>query len=292
MKHSLITNLFISMRPQQWVKNLIIYAGIIFAQQFFKGPSFLKVSFAFLLFCLITSCIYLINDLKDIEKDKIHPIKKFRPLSSGRLSPKIVLIFLIVLAPLCLWLSFWLDLRFGFIVLLYFFIMVGYSFGLKEIIIIDAFIIAMGFVLRGIAGVEVMGIEMSPWFFLCASLLALFIVFCKRKHELLVLNEQAGLHRTILKQYNHTLLDQLVSITAASVILTYALYTLAPETVLKFNTRKLVYTVPFVLLGLFRFLYLVYKKEKGGSAEKLMLSDWPLICVMFSWLGAVLIILY
>jgi len=287
-----IKSLLISIRPKQWLKNLIVYAGIVFSLRLFVLGDLLKVSSAFLLFCLVTSTIYLLNDLVDRASDRLHPKKKLRPLASGQLSPTVAIIAIVVLLPFSLWLSFLLGLKFAAIVGAYYLMMFGYVFGLKKMVIVDAFIIAAGYVLRGVAGVEVINIDMSPWFLVCASLLALFIVFCKRRHELMLLGEGADRHRASLKGYGTVFLDQLIAIVTAAVIVTYSLYTLAPETVLKFNTQRLILTVPFVLFGLFRFLYLVYNEDEGGSAETIMLTDWPLILTMFGWLAAVLMILY
>ena len=288
----MIKALIISLRPKQWLKNLIVYAGIVFSLRLFVLGDLLKVSYAFLLFCAVTSTIYLLNDLVDRASDRLHPKKKFRPLASGQLSPTVAIIAISVLFPLSLWLSFLLGLKFAAIVVAYYLMMFGYVFGLKKMVIVDAFIIAAGYVLRGVAGIEVINIEMSPWFLVCASLLALFIVFCKRRHELMLLGEEADRHRASLKGYGAVFLDQLIAIVTAAVIVTYSLYTLAPETVLKFHTQRLILTVPFVLFGLFRFLYLVYNEEEGGSAETIMLTDWPLILTMLGWLAAVLVILY
>jgi len=288
----MLNNLIISLRPKQWLKNLIVYAGIVFSLRLFVLGDLIKVSYAFLLFCAVTSTIYLLNDLLDRESDRLHPKKKLRPLASGQLSPAVAIAAIIVLLPLSLWLASLLSLKFTVIVVAYYIMMFGYVFGLKKMVIVDAFIIAAGYVLRGVAGIEVINIDMSPWFLVCASLLALFIVFCKRRHELMLLGEGADRHRASLKGYGAVFLDQLIAIVTAAVIVTYSLYTLAPETVVKFHTQKLILTVPFVLFGLFRFLYLVYNEEEGGSAETIMLTDWPLIVTMLGWLGAVLTILY
>lgn len=288
----MIGALFISLRPKQWLKNLIVYAGIVFSLRLFVLVDLVKVSYAFLLFCAVTSSIYLLNDLLDRESDQLHPKKKLRPLASGRLSPTVAIIAICLLAPLSLWLSFLLSVKLVLIVILYYLMMLCYVFGLKKMVIVDAFIIAAGYVLRGVAGIEVINIKMSPWFLVCASLLALFIVFCKRRHELMLLGEAADRHRASLQGYGVVFLDQLIAIVTAAVIVTYSLYTLAPETVLKFHTQKLILTVPFVLFGLFRFLYLVYNEDEGGSAETIMLTDWPLILTMLGWLVAVLVVLY
>lgn len=281
-----------SARPKQWVKNLIIFAGFIFAQRFFVVADLTKVLWAFILFCLVSSCIYFINDLKDVKTDQLHEKKKKRPLASGKLSPWFVIAVLLILLPAIIIAAFVLNYYFGLIITTYALMMIAYTYGLKNVVIIDAFIIATGFVLRGVAGLVVIGAEMSAWFFVCALLLALFIVFCKRRNELVVLGDQAINHRQILAEYNKPLLDQLISIVASAIIVTYSLYTLAPETIAKFNTGNLVFTVPFVLLGVFRFLYLVYKKEKGGSAEKLMLTDLYLILVMLGWISTAFIVIY
>ncbi|MFA5839259.1 MAG: decaprenyl-phosphate phosphoribosyltransferase [Candidatus Margulisiibacteriota bacterium] len=284
--------LWISLRPKQWLKNLIIFAGILFALKLSNLPLFINTVYAFLLFCAVTSCIYLINDLKDMQNDKLHSSKKLRPLASGALSPIIAKLFVIVALPFSLFFSYQLNVNFCYLVVAYIIIMLGYTFGLKKIVILDAFIIAAGYVIRAVAGVEVIGVVFTPWFLVCAFLLALFIVFCKRRNEILVLGENAVIHRLVFQEYNLQYLDQLISVVTAAIILTYSLYTLSSETVQKFNTSNLIYTVPFVIFGLFRYLYLVYKKDEGGSAENLMLSDIPLIGAMFGWLFAVIVILY
>ena len=283
--------LFESLRPKQWVKNLIVFAALIFAQKALVLKLSLRAVFAFVVFCGISSCIYLINDLKDIKKDKLHPDKSRRPLASGKLSKSPALLFLICFTPLFLFLAFWFNLFFGIVVFIYFVLMLAYTFYLKEIVILDAFIISTGYVLRGVAGAVIVSVEISFWFFICASLLALFIVFCKRRHELLILDAESIKHRRVLVEYNTLLLDQFISIVAASTVVAYSLYTVAPETILKFHTENLIFTIPFVLFGLFRYLYLVYKKDGGGSAEKIMLSDKPLIFDMFAWLLVVFLVL-
>jgi len=284
--------LWISMRPKQWLKNLIIFAGIIFALKLTNLPLLINTFYAFVLFCVVTSCIYLINDLNDRQKDLLHASKKQRPLASGVFYPIIAILFVSIFLPISVFLSYLLNINFCYLVLAYIILMLGYTFGLKKIVILDAFIIAAGYVIRAVAGVEVIGVVFTPWFLICAFLLALFIVFCKRRNEILVLGENAVIHRLVFQEYNLQYLDQLISVVTAAIILTYSLYTLASETVQKFNTTNLIYTVPFVIFGLFRYLYLVYKKDEGGSAENLMLTDVPLISAMLGWLIAIICILY
>lgn len=284
--------LVVSLRPKQWVKNLIVFAGIIFAQKAFDLQMLMLTIYVFLLFCIASSCVYLINDLKDINKDKLHPKKKNRPIASGELSQNFVVIFLAGTIPSTIVISFLLNHVFGLIVLLYLLMMICYTYGLKEIAVLDAFIISGGFVLRGISGVEIIGVYMSPWFLVCASLLALFIVFCKRRHELLVLKDDAIAHRRILSEYNILFLDQLIVIISSAIIVTYILYTLAPETVQKFQTKGLLLTTPFVMFGLFRFLWFVYRQNDGGSAEDILINDPLMIITMLGWLISIIIILY
>jgi 4-hydroxybenzoate polyprenyltransferase len=284
--------LIISLRPKQWIKNLIVFAGILFAQKIFDPAMFLKTIEAFVIFCAASSSVYLINDLRDQEQDRLHPKKKHRPIASGAVAPSLAWVTLVILLPAILILSFWLNYVFGLIVLLYLIMMFGYTYRLKEIAVLDAFIISGGFVLRGVAGVEIVGIYISPWFLICASLLALFIVFCKRRHEVLVLKDNAEAHRKILSEYNAPFLDQLIGIISSATIVTYILYTLAPETVAKFHTRGLLLTAPFVVFGLFRFLWFVYRKNDGGSAEDIIIKDPIMVMTMVGWLAAAILVLY
>lgn len=287
----MILSLFKSLRPQQWTKNFFVFAGIVFSLQFFEIALLLKVVYAFVIFCMLSSAIYLINDVRDISGDRKHPKKKFRPIASGQVSIQVALglalVFLIIAIPV----SFYLDFSFALIAVAYIVLMVFYTFLLREVVILDVFSIAAGFVLRAIAGVVVIGVELSPWLIICTILLALFIALGKRRHELITLTEAAG-HRKILDEYSPQLLDQLISITAGSTIVAYALYTLWPETIAKFGTKNLVYSVPLVLYGIFRYLYLIYKKDKGGRPEKILLTDLPLIINIILWIGVLFVIVY
>lgn len=280
-----------SIRPVQWTKNLFVFAGIVFSLNFFETALLIKVIFAFIIFCFLSSAIYLINDVSDIKGDRKHPQKKFRPIASGQISIPAVLgvalIFLI--ASLCA--AFYLNFAFALAALAYVVLMILYTFLLRDVVILDVFSIAAGFVLRAVAGVVVIGVELSPWLVICTILLALFIALGKRRHELLTLSE-AVYHRKILDEYNPQLLDQLISAAAGSTVLAYALYTLWPETIANFRTRNLVYSIPFVLYGIFRYLYLIYKKEEGGRPEKILLTDLPLIIDIILWVVSLLIIIY
>ncbi|MFC1571672.1 decaprenyl-phosphate phosphoribosyltransferase [Candidatus Margulisiibacteriota bacterium] len=280
-----------SLRPQQWTKNFFVFAGLIFSLNFFDSALLLKVIWAFIIFCLLSSAVYIINDLRDIEGDRQHPRKKLRPIASGQLGLPVALVLAVILFVAAIYWAYNLNFSFFLIALAYVGLMLAYTFLLKEIVLLDVFSIAAGFVLRAIAGVVVIAVELSPWLIICTILLALFIALGKRRHELLTLDAAAS-HRQILDEYNPQLLDQLISAVAGSTILAYALYTLWPETLSKFETKNLVYSVPFVLYGVCRYLYLIYKQDKGGRPEKVLLSDLSLMINILLWIGSLFIIIY
>jgi 4-hydroxybenzoate polyprenyltransferase len=284
---------FRSMRPKQWTKNLILFAALIFSQNVLSPPHLFKTIVAFFIFCIISGCVYLINDLFDLEQDKIHPVKNKRPLASGALAPSIAIIatvFLLCLSLLCAVLL--TNLSFIFIALIYFILQIAYSTVLKHIVILDVFSIAAGFVLRALAGAEVIEVPFSTWLLFCAILLSLFLALSKRRHELILLEDDAIHHRKILFEYSPYLLDQMISVVTASTVITYSLYTVSEDTVSKFGTDRLKYTIPFVLYGIFRYLYLIHQKNEGGSPEKVLLNDLPLIICIILYGMTVGIILY
>jgi len=280
-----------SMRPAQWTKNFFIFAGIIFSIKFFDVSLLLKVSYAFVIFCFLSSAIYIINDIRDIEGDKKHPKKKNRPIASGQVKIPIALTMALVFIMISIYAAFLLGFSFALVALCYVGLMILYTFVLRDLVILDVFSIAAGFVLRAVAGVVVIGVEFSPWLLICTILLALFIALGKRRHELLTLTEAVG-HRKILEEYNPQLLDQLISAAAGSTVMAYSLYTLWPQTIAKFGTTNLVYSIPFVLYGVFRYLYLIYRKERGGEPEKILLTDLPLIMDILLWVASLIIIIY
>lgn len=281
-----------SLRPSQWTKNLFVFAGIVFSLKFFEIALLLKVTYAFIIFCFLSSSIYLINDIIDAENDRKHPIKKLRPIASGRLSATLALSAAVILAVISLSAAFYLDRSFALVALSYFLLMIFYTFVLRDIVILDVFSIAAGFVLRAVAGVVIIAVELSPWLIICTILLSLFIALGKRRHELVTLSGEAVEHRKILDEYNPQLLDQLISAVAGSTVMAYALYTLWPETIAKFGTHNLVYSIPFVLYGIFRYLYLIYQKEKGGKPEEILLTDIPLMVDILLWIGSLMLIIY
>ena len=283
---------FRSMRPRQWTKNLILFAALIFSQNIFSPLLLFRAVAAFAIFCFLSGCVYIINDLLDLKQDQIHPIKSKRPLASGKLKPATAVIAAIAL--FCL--SFgsaaaFTNLTFMLVALIYFVLQLAYSTLLKHVVILDVFCIAAGFVLRAIGGAEVIDVPFSTWLLFCTMLLSLFLALSKRRHELLLLEDDAVHHRKILFEYSPYLLDQMISVVTASTVITYTLYTVSEDTVSKFGTDRLKYTIPFVLYGIFRYLYLIHQKNEGGSPEHVLLNDLPLIiCVLLYGLTVGLIL--
>ncbi len=270
-----------ALRVTQWTKNAVVFAAFIFALgDPGQGITIAHIAWvlpAALLFCLVSSGIYLLNDVRDIEYDRKHPTKKRRPVASGELPIPTALLLSAVLLLAGLTGGWILSPPFFTALAAYAGLQVVYTFGLKQIALIDIFVIAGGFVLRALAGALVIEVTISPWLLLCALLLALFLGLCKRRHEKVVLNEIADTTRASMVQYDERLLDQLIAIVSAATIVSYALYTLWPDTVDKFGTTGLGFTIPFVIFGLFRYLDLVYRHEQGGRPEKILLTDKPLL---------------
>ncbi|MGA2090341.1 MAG: decaprenyl-phosphate phosphoribosyltransferase [Endomicrobiales bacterium] len=278
MKH-----LIISLRPRQWIKNLFLLAGILFSRHLFD-PAFLEVVIsAFVVFCLLSGAVYLLNDVKDIENDKNHPRKSLRPIAADLLSKKAALVSFYVITALSLGVAFLLGMPFFLTAVGYFILQVAYTLFLKDMVILDVFSIAAGFVLRVIAGAVVINVVISPWLVICTTLLALFLGLSKRRHEIETLLETAHTHRTVLQSYSTYLLDQMIGVVTASAVVCYALYTMAPETVARFNTRNLLFTIPFVLYGIFRYLFLIHKKGEGGNPETVLTADLPLLIDIVLW---------
>lgn len=280
-----------TMRPKQWTKNVVVFAPLVFDQKLFIPGYFARSLAAFVLFCLISSTVYIINDLADIEKDRLHPRKRKRPLPSGRLSPRVAIaaavIFILVSIPAALL----LDTGFALILTGYLLLNIAYSFLLKNLVIIDVMVIATGFVLRVAGGVAVVGVErFSPWLYLVVTLGALFLGFGKRRHELLLLEEGADAHRAILAEYTIPFLDQLIGLVTASMVMSYSLYTFSAPNLPANHAMML--TIPLVMYGMFRYLYLIHVKKEGGAPDELLLSDKPLLLTGVSWVVAVVLILY
>jgi len=287
-----LKQILISMRPKQWTKNMILFAPLIFSRNLFDTQSLLKIMEAFILFTLLCGAVYIFNDIIDIEKDRCHPKKSQRPLAAGKLSPRNAIIASLLIGITSLAFSLFLNIRFGMAVLSYLILQFAYTFSLKHIIILDVFSVAAGFVLRVLAGAMVIDVPVSTWLVVCTMLLALFLSFCKRRHELINLEMEAVNHRKSLKDYSAYLLDQMIAVVTASTLISYALYTMSEETVKKFGTTDLKYTIPLVLFGIFRYLYLIHQKDEGGNPESIILKDKPMMLNILFYVMAVGIILY
>lgn len=285
----------ISMRPKQWTKNLVVFAGLIFSQNFRNGELLLRSVEALAVFCLLSGVIYLVNDVADAEKDRLHPTKRLRPLAAGTLRRSTATVAALLLAVVALLWAYRLGSAFLVVACLFAVLNLVYSFGLKRVVLLDVASISLSFVLRAIGGVEALravepSIAISPWLLICTLFLSLLLAFCKRRHELVNIEDAAN-HRESLQEYSPALLDQLVGISASGSVLAYSIYTIWPETVEKFGTTNLVYTVPLVLIGIMRYLYLVYKKEKGGSPSDLLLHEKFLLVDVVAWIALVIVIL-
>ncbi len=283
--------LFKTMRPRQWTKNGFVYAALVFDGKLFEPTLFLRTTVAFVCFCLISSATYLINDLVDIEKDRQHPTKRHRPLAAGTLPPWVAIATAILFVILCLPVAFWISPSFGAILTGYLLLTLAYTFYLKRVVIVDLLVLAGGFVLRVAGGVAVIDVErFSPWLYVCMVLLALFIVMGKRRHELILLEGKASSHRTSLENYNLRFIDEMIALVTSAIVMAYSLYTFSAPNLPLNHTMML--TIPFVLYGLFRYLYLIHVKGEGGAPEELLLRDRPLLIDVALWVVAVVIVMY
>ena len=292
----LIYYILISMRPRQWTKNLIVFAGLIFSQNIAHVDLVFKSVQAFLVFCALSGVIYLVNDIADIEKDRLHEKKRNRPLPSGQLAKGPAIAASIVIGLAAIIFASRVGSDFLTVSLIFFALNFLYSFLLKKVVLLDVVSISLSFVIRAIAGVAALTevdptIEISPWLLICTLFLSLFLAFCKRRYELKHVAD-ASRHRETLAEYSPLLIDQLVAITASGAILSYSIYTIWPDTVDKFGTTDLVYTIPLVLIGLMRYLYLVYSKDKGENPSEMLLAEKFILATVFAWVLLVVAIFY
>jgi 4-hydroxybenzoate polyprenyltransferase len=289
---SFVTNLVISLRPQQWTKNLLVFAGVIFAQRL-RDPHDVAVAVgAFGIFCLLSGVVYLVNDLLDRDADRRHPTKADRPIASGALAPATAWTAAIGLGLGALAAALAINRPFAIVSAIYLALLAAYSVWFKHLVIVDVLVLAAGFVLRAIAGAVAIAVPFSSWLLLVTLLGALFIGLSKRRAELVALADGATAHRRILAEYSPYLLDQMIGVVTASTVLAYAFYTISPDVVQRFGTDRLIYTVPFIIYGIFRYLYLVHHRAGGGNPSELLVSDRPLLVCGALWALAVVIILY
>jgi 4-hydroxybenzoate polyprenyltransferase len=287
-----LLNLYISLRPGQWTKNLFVFPALVFAQRLNDPGAVLRAAIAFAVFCVLSGAVYLVNDVFDREQDRRHPLKKDRPVASGHLSVSLALTAAGVLGLAGLGTAFALGLPFFSTAVAYVAMMSSYSAFLKHIVIVDVLTIAGGFTLRAAAGAAAIAVPISHWLLVCTTLLALFIALSKRRHELTLLTVTATDHRPILDDYTPYLLDQMISVVTASTLIAYAFYTISPETTAKFGTDLLSLTIPFPLYGIFRYLYLVHRRDLGGSPADLVINDRPLLVCVALWVLSVILIIY
>lgn len=287
----MLSGLIKTMRPRQWPKNGFVFAALFFDRKVLLIDSILQAFLAFILLCLVSSAVYIMNDLADIESDREHPTKRNRPLPSGKLSINVARAALILFVVVGLTASFMLSNVFGIIVLGYFLLQVAYTWQLKHMVLLDVSTVATGFILRVAAGVAIIDVErFSPWLYVCTGFLALFLALGKRRHELVLLGDDAGNHRAILQEYNLDLIDRLMGIVATSCLVSYSLYTFQSEGLPPNHFMML--TIPFALYTLFRLLYLIHVRHEGGAPEEILLRDRPLQVTLFLWVIVIFLALY
>jgi 4-hydroxybenzoate polyprenyltransferase len=279
------------MRPRQWLKNGLVYAALFFDRQAIDLDSLARATAAFVLLCMVSSAVYIMNDLVDVENDRQHPRKKNRPIAAGELRPTVAMATSIVLAILGLVGGFLLSQELGWILAAYLLLQAVYTFYFKHVVLVDVIIVATGFILRVAAGVAVIQVErFSPWLYVCTGLLALVIALGRRRHEISLLGEDAGNHRAILDEYNLELIDRLIDIVAAAALVAYSLYTFMAEGLPRNNLMML--TIPFALYGIFRYLFLIHVRQEGGAPEEIFIRDRPMQLTLILWAAVVYLVLY
>jgi len=283
--------ILVSLRPRQWVKNFFVFAGLVFAQQLFSPAAWVALA-AFAVFCALSGAIYLLNDVADRERDRLHPQKRMRPIASGALPVARAVAIAAILLAAGLGAAWRIAPAFAVAALAYVILLGAYSAWLKHVVIADVLAVALGFVLRAVAGALAIGVAISGWLIICTLQIALFLALGKRRHEYISLGEGAVRHRPILAEYSAGLLDQMIAVVTASAVTAYALYTMSPETVAKFHTQLLPATLPFVLYGIFRYLYLIYRRQLGGNPSELFLNDRALLLNSVCWMLAIVLIIY
>ncbi|MFH1037471.1 MAG: decaprenyl-phosphate phosphoribosyltransferase [PVC group bacterium] len=287
----MIKSILLSMRPRQWLKNTFVFAALIFARQFTSSGKVLTTLIVFVIFSLLSGAVYLTNDVVDIEEDRRHREKSGRPIAAGRLSPGPALAAALVSSLAALAGAFMIGPNLGLIAAAYLLLMGSYSLLLKRIVIVDVLAISFGFILRALAGGVAIDVPISEWLLICTFLLALFLALCKRRHELVLLGNNASDHREILTEYSADLLDQMIAVVTSSTVMAYALYTLYPRTRIEVSPR-LYYSIPFVLYGIFRYLYLVHRKAGGGEPGRTLFTDRALLIDVLLWVVSIILILH
>jgi len=291
-RRAMIFALIEGMRPRQWIKNTFVLIAVVFGQRLYDMGAVIWSLGAFCIFCFLSSAVYLLNDVADYEKDREHPTKRNRPIASGRLPKSVALGAALVFAVGGVALSLAINTAFAALALSYLLLNLLYSFWLKHVVILDALMVALFFVLRAAAGAAAINVEISHWLLICTLLLALFISLSKRRHELVLLENNASAHRASLTEYSAYLLDQMIGVVTASTLMAYILYTVDARTISVFGSDHLMYTVPCVIFGIFRYLYLIHQKGEGGDPDRILLSDRPFLINILVWAGIVGVVIY
>ena len=281
-----------ALRPHQWVKNVFVFAALIFSKNLMQTEQLIQALLAFTAFSFTASSIYLVNDVADYERDRLHPKKSKRPIASDKVKRTTALLMSALVATAGLSIAWWLNRPTGIVLSIYGAMNLAYSFRLKHIVLLDVFIIAAGFLLRVTAGAFAISVPISPWLLLCTFFIALFLAFCKRRHELVSLGENAASHRGILAEYSTPFIDKMVSALASMTVMSYALYTIDPAVVNRLGTDGLLMTLPIVLLGVFRYLYLVHQRQQGGSPTEIVLRDRSIQGIAVLYLAIVVACIY
>ena len=280
-------------RPNQWIKNMFLFASLIFSRHLFEGDFVLTELHAFLVFCLLSSAIYVLNDVADREADSLHPIKRTRPIAAGTISPAAGVVFALLLLVVTAVLAGMLSRSFQYAAAIYAVLNIGYSFWLKRVILVDVFIIAAGFMLRVLAGAFAIDVEVSHWLVLCTLFVSLFLAISKRRGELMLVRDANNYsERPVLREYDIAFIDQIITVTAAGMAISYALYTVADRTVAMFKTENLIFTTVFVLFGIFRYLFVLKQKKIEDNPAVLLLSDPVMIVNVGAWFVSCVLIIY
>ncbi|MGF9698831.1 MULTISPECIES: decaprenyl-phosphate phosphoribosyltransferase [Paenibacillus] len=280
-----ISGLFKLLRPKQWTKNLLLFAALLFSFEEIRTETIVSTLLGFILFSLVAGCVYILNDYVDRDRDRQHPVKQFRPIASGQVQPGYALLFGVVLLILSVGIAFVINPLFGGLCIVYFLLNVSYSFILKHLVIVDMMTIAAGFVLRAIAGGVLIHVPFTPWFLICTMLLSLFLAIGKRRNELTLLEGNTGSHRKVLDNYSVTLLDQFNTIVTTATIISYSLFTFTSD-----RTIHLMWTIPLVIYGMFRYLYLIHMKNQGGSPDRVLFEDKPILITVILYVISVVAI--
>lgn len=280
-----VSGLFKLLRPKQWTKNLLLFAALLFSFEEIRTETIVSTVIGFLLFSLVAGCVYILNDYVDRERDRLHPTKQFRPIASGQVHPTHAILFGMALLVFSLGAAFVMNPLFGVLCIVYFLLNVSYSFVLKHLVILDMMTIAAGFVLRAIAGGILIHVPFTPWFLICTMLLSLFLAIGKRRNELTLLEGNTGSHRKVLDNYSITLLDQFNTIVTTATIISYSLFTFTSD-----RTIHLMWTIPLVIYGMFRYLYLIHMKNQGGSPDRVLFEDKPILITVILYVVSVITI--